>query len=260
MRRVLQARKRELSLRVATGLWRIMIAFTNTLAGGMFPVAAFYAFTALAGRPLRIEIAFPALQLFTMLENSLREVPRLITVLLNANIAVSRMTAFMNEPNKALTPDEAENGHDRECESTASMDKRNGLVRSLLTLEKASFAWPGASELVLMDISLTFPIGLTVVCGKVGEGKTALLQGLLGELDLRGGKAISRKTTVGYCAQTPWLQSMSIRENILFFQPHDKVRYERVLEACALSADLASFKNGDMSEIGENGIGLSGGM
>ena len=39
---------------------------------GMFPVAAFYACTLLAGQPLRIDIASPALDLFSMLETSLR--------------------------------------------------------------------------------------------------------------------------------------------------------------------------------------------
>ena len=38
------------------------------------------------------------------------------------------------------------------------------------------------------------------------------------------------------------------------------MRYKQVLEACALTSDLASFRDGDLSSIGENGIGLSGGQ
>ena len=41
---------------------------------------------------------------------------------------------------------------------------------------------------------------------------------------------------------------------------YEDVRYKQVIEACALTADLAFFKDGDLSEIGENGIGLSGGQ
>ena len=37
-------------------------------------------------------------------------------------------------------------------------------------------------------------------------------------------------------------------------------RYRAVLDACALTPDLAEFKGGDLSKIGENGIGLSGGQ
>merc|ERR1719258_973888 len=37
-------------------------------------------------------------------------------------------------------------------------------------------------------------------------------------------------------------------------------RYQRVLEACALLPDLAILPGGDMTQIGEKGINLSGGQ
>lgn len=239
---IMEARQNELNLRVITSLWGIMISFTNTFASGMFPVAAFYAYTVWAGRPLRIDIAFPALQLFSMLEINLREIPRLITVLLNAKIAVDRIEEFMSEPDK---------------------DRANALKdpnKTQLALQGASFAWPGTLQPVLHDVSLSFPVGLTVIGGKVAAGKTALLQALLGELDKLAGDVGVPNEIIGYCAQTPWLQSMSIRENILFSSPLEGARYKQVLEACALTPDLAGFKHGDLSNIGENGIGLSGGQ
>ncbi|KAF6221739.1 hypothetical protein HO133_001707 [Letharia lupina] len=237
---IMQARQQELNLRVITSLWGVLISFTNNLGSGMFPVAAFYAYTVLAGQPLRIDIAFPALQLFGMLEGSLREIPGLITVLLNARIAVGRIEDFMEEPNK-----------DHPITQEAKPEPK---------LESASFAWPGTGRPVLHDISIAFPVGLTVITGKVGAGKTALLQALMGELDNLAGSVVQSKGTIGYCAQTPWLQSMNIRENILFSSLQEEVRYKQVLEACALNPDLASFKDGDRSNIGENGIGLSGGQ
>lgn len=239
--RIMEARQHELDLRIITAIWRIMIHFVNVFASGMFPVAAFYAYTVLAGRPLRVDIAFPALQLFSMLENSLRELPNLITVLLNAKIAVERIENFMNEPDKL----------DAETSSTSE---------NLLEMKHASFAWPGASGPVLQDITLSFPPGLTVICGEVGAGKTALLQALLGEADLTDGEYHRSNEMVGYCAQTPWLQSMSIRENVLFSSPYEESRYKEVIEACALIPDMANFKHGDLSLVGENGVGLSGGQ
>lgn len=181
-------------------------------------------------------------------------------VLLNANVAVSRMTSFMDEPDKDLASAEIQSGArlDQSLD-TATTDILTPKVPPL-TLENACFAWPGVSYVSLIDISLTFPVGMTLVCGKVGGGKTALLQGLLGELELRDGRAVRSKTNVGYCAQMPWLQSMSIRENILFCLPYDRDRYEQVLDACALAPDLALFKDGDLSEVGESGVGLSGGQ
>ncbi|KAL8872095.1 MAG: hypothetical protein Q9174_002218 [Haloplaca sp. 1 TL-2023] len=244
--KVMEARQEELSFMNLTKLWRALISFANFLASGLFPVAAFFAYTALAGKPLRIDVAFPALQLFNMLENSLRDVPDLITTLLNANIAVGRIEDFMGEPDK-----------------DGIMDSTNRWVSAAnprILLRDASFAWPGTSHLVLRNITLEFPTGLSVICGKVAAGKTALLQALLGELDGRGGNSYLPNHVIGYCAQTPWLQSMSIKDNILFVSPYEETRYRRVLEACALTQDLASFKDGDLTNIGENGIGLSGGQ
>ncbi len=239
---VMDARETELRLRVITRLWSLAISFVNVLASGLFPVVALYAYTLLAGHPLSIDVIFPALQLFTMLEARLREIPSLITVLINASIAMERIQDFMTEP-------------DKESRAIASSGDA-----APLRLEACSFAWPGKSSPVLSDIDLTISPGLTVVHGKVGAGKTALLQGLLGELDKIQGTSYISSEMMGYCAQTPWLQSMSIRDNILFSSPYDEQRYKRVLDVCALLPDLSNFKHGDLSFVGENGIGLSGGQ
>jgi ABC-type multidrug transport system ATPase subunit len=127
-------------------------------------------------------------------------------------------------------------------------------------MQSCSYAWPGKASPVLVELDITIPRGLTVVTGKVGAGKTAFLQALLGELDKLEGSSHIPNEMVGYCAQTPWLQSMSIRDNILFSAPYHDQRYKRTLEACALLPDLAQFKHGDLSFVGENGIGLSGGQ
>ncbi|KNG86129.1 ABC transporter [Aspergillus nomiae NRRL 13137] len=239
---VMDARQSELNLRIVTSLFNVLIRFVNTFASGLFPVVALYAYTLLAGNPLRIDIIFPALQLFTMLELRLREIPGLITVLINASIAMERIEDFMAEPDKQK---QAAIGTNAEAP---------------LVLDSCYFAWPGRTSPVLSDINLKVSRGLTVICGKVGAGKSALLQALLGELDRLSGVSETPSEMVGYCSQTPWLQSMSIRDNILFSSAYDERRYKQVLEACALLPDLANFKHGDLSFVGENGIGLSGGQ
>ncbi|ETI25298.1 hypothetical protein G647_02070 [Cladophialophora carrionii CBS 160.54] len=241
---VMTARQKELNLRIITFLLNTTIKTLNSFANGILPVATFYAYTVVAGRQLRIDIAFPALQLFSLLQTNIRELPNLITVLLNASVAVGRISDFIAEPDKA---DEAESN-----QSPSEHDR--------LELENASFSWPGLSGTVLCNLNLSFPRGLTIVFGEVAAGKTALLHALLGELDLREGRLYKPQAAIGYCAQTPWLQSMSIRENILFNSPYEESRYKKTLEACALLPDLANFKHGDLSETGENGIGLSGGQ
>lgn len=241
MKGILESRQEELHYRVISIILTTSLAFMLRLGSGLFPAVAFYALTVWEGKPLRVDLIFPAIDLFNMLEGYLRALPQLVTTLLNAYVAMGRIEEFMAEPDKqqeAIVPEES----------------------TTLSLRGASFAWPGVQKNVLEDITVSFPRGLTVVYGEVAAGKTALLQALLGELDKREGRLIQPDQIVGYCAQTPWLQSMNIRENILFNEPYDESRYKKVLEACALLPDMAEFKHGDLSNIGENGIGLSGGQ
>ncbi|KAI1083138.1 canalicular multispecific organic anion transporter 1 [Whalleya microplaca] len=238
---VMHARAKELHLRIISSLWTIAVGATNLAASALFPVFTFFAVTYIAGRPLPVDVAFPALQLFNMLESSLKELPNLITVLLNASIAVGRLEAFMREPDKE--------------EGTS-----NDSTTSEIEFRGTSFAWPTNDKLVLKDLDLRFLPGCTVICGKVGSGKTALLEAILGELNQIKGDCILPNEMVGYCAQSPWLQNMSIQDNILFNFPMDRARYNQVLDACELIPDLANLARGDQSHIGENGIGLSGGQ
>ncbi|KAI1300289.1 ABC transporter [Xylaria venustula] len=237
---IMKSRTAELHLRIITGLWSIAISATNLSGSTLFPVFTFFAYTYISKQPLTVEIAFPALQLFTMLENSLKEIPNLVTVLLNAYVSLDRIETFMAEPDK-------EEGDSDD--SVSEIEFRN-----------ATFAWPTNHKLVLKDLNLRFTPGLAIICGKVGAGKTALLQAILGELDKVKGVCTLPTQMVGYCAQSPWLQNMSIRDNILFNFPYDPDRYKKVIDACALTPDLTSFSHGDLSNIGENGIGLSGGQ
>lgn len=66
--------------------------------------------------------------------------------------------------------------------------------------------------------------------------------------------------SVAFTAQDPWIQNATLRDNILMGNEFDEERYNRVLESCALLTDLELLPAGDMSEIGEKGINLSGGQ
>lgn len=241
LEQVMTARDEELKLRIITSIWRGLLGFVASFSSGLFPIVALYGYTVLAGNPLSVDIIFPAMQLFSMLDIRLQMVPNIITMFINAAIALGRIEEFMTEPDKEAT--------ESSLSSTTPIE-----------LESCSYAWPGQANSVLMDLTIAIPQGLTVVCGKVGAGKSAFLQSLLGELDKIKGHSHVPNQITGYCSQTPWLQSMSIRDNILFSSPFDEQRYKKVLDACALGPDLANFKNGDLTFIGENGVGLSGGQ
>jgi len=80
-----------------------------------------------------------------------------------------------------------------------------------------------------------------------------------GIIDYQGEKPIQICGDVAYVQQVPWIQNMTIRDNILFGQPLDKARYVDAVRLCELGSDLEILQNGDLTEIGEKGINLSGG-
>lgn len=51
----------------------------------------------------------------------------------------------------------------------------------------------------------------------------------------------------------------TVRSNVLFGREFDEHRYWEVIRAASLLADLDQLPAGDMTEIGEKGITLSGG-
>lgn len=116
----------------------------------------------------------------------------------------------------------------------------------------------------------SLPLQLTALSGPVGSGKSALLMSLLGELDCISGVVHLPKSgrlqadglvqSIAYCAQNPFLRSVSIRDNIIFGEPFDEERYDQVLFACALNHDLDNLEDGDLTEIGVRGVTLSGGQ
>ncbi|KAI8099375.1 uncharacterized protein BX664DRAFT_321113 [Halteromyces radiatus] len=162
--------------------------------------------------------------------------------------------------------------------STASSSSNNDNEETTL----AESVEPVTRSFSLNVPAFDFPLGeLSIVCGPTGSGKSSFLHALLGEMDIVSGRVFLpsknnvitdepyslveetsglRVNEVAYVAQQPYLQHASIRDNILFGQPFDPVRYKKVLRQCALIKDLNVFTDGDQTEIGEKGISLSGGQ
>lgn len=71
---------------------------------------------------------------------------------------------------------------------------------------------------------------------------------------------VSLSGTKAYVPESPWIQSGKIKDAILFGKQMDTIRYNSVLDACALKKDLELFPYGDGTDIGERGLNLSGGQ
>ena len=74
-----------------------------------------------------------------------------------------------------------------------------------------------------------------------------------------GEKPIEIRGSLSYVEQVPWIQNKTIRDNIVFGAAWDKKKYDETIRTCQLSRDLEILPAGDMTEIGEKGINLSGG-
>ncbi|KAF9266173.1 hypothetical protein L218DRAFT_897134 [Marasmius fiardii PR-910] len=113
----------------------------------------------------------------------------------------------------------------------------------------------------LKNINLSIPRGkMCAIVGPVGAGKSSLLQGLVGEMHKTQGEVIFGER-VGYCPQVSWIQSATIRDNIIFGQSFDEEKYWKVVEAACLLPDFDMLTpDGDLTEVGEKGISLSGGQ
>ena len=98
------------------------------------------------------------------------------------------------------------------------------------------------------------------VVGPVASGKSTLINGIIGEAARLGGTELTTKGKVVFVPQTPFILNATLRENIVFGLPFDHKFYCEVIEACALSQDIEQLgEHGDLTEIGERGVTLSGG-
>ncbi|KAM3068375.1 hypothetical protein ACMFMG_009513 [Clarireedia jacksonii] len=213
-------------------------------------------------------VAFTAIGIFVNLEVTLSVVPELTTDLIDSYISIQRIQRYLAGAEISPSTSDAPN----------------------VSFENASIAWPcaegedetdGDERYVLRNINVSFPNGeLSVISGKTGTGKSLMLASILGEVDIisgavkvpRGPRPEERHdhlanrdnwiipSSIAFVAQIPWIENASIKDNILFGLPLDEQRYEKVIEVCALRKDLEILGDGENTEIGANGINLSGGQ
>ncbi|KOC62297.1 putative multidrug resistance-associated protein lethal(2)03659 [Habropoda laboriosa] len=119
---------------------------------------------------------------------------------------------------------------------------------------------PGQSENTLGGLNLEIQKGkMYAVIGMVGAGKSSFLSAILGEIDVIEGQ-VKVNGSLSYAGQEAWVFGSTVRQNILFGQPYDRHRYQKVIKACSLLRDFKQFPQGDQTVVGERGSSLSGGQ
>ncbi|EYC24578.1 hypothetical protein Y032_0013g1981 [Ancylostoma ceylanicum] len=189
------------------------------------------------------QVTFVALALFNILRFPLAIFAMIFSQAVQCRVSNKRLKAFF-----------AEEEMDPSAVGNRSSDEA-------LKIEDGTFTWENTEgDETLKNINLSVKRGqLVAIVGKVGSGKSSLLQAILGEMNKVSG-SVNVCGSIAYVPQQAWIQNLTLRDNILFNRSYDPLFYDKVVEACALRQDLVSLPAEDLTEIGEKGINLSGGQ
>lgn len=151
----------------------------------------------------------------------------------------------------------------------------DAFTRSIV-VRNVTFTYPGKPNPALRSISLQIPANKSIgFVGATGCGKSTLVDlvmGLLtpdeGEILIDGiplsiGNQRSWQDRIGLVSQSIFLANASIRENVAFGIPQEKIDTRRVLEVLAqarLDDFIAELPDGIETRVGEWGAQLSGGQ
>ncbi|KAJ9157202.1 ATP-dependent bile acid permease [Pleurostoma richardsiae] len=223
------------------------------------------------GSNVRASVIFASLGLFDQLDEVTAFLPILQVYMTEAWTSCVRLEKYLNQPDRAPVAIKGES----------------------IRFEDATVAWPRVEETeedeaepqdprsMLKDVSLEFPVDkLSVIAGKTGAGKSLLLAAILGEVKLLSGTvrvphpppedSLQAEQIPGhewivpsltsFVSQTPWIETGTVRDNIIFGLPFNEVRYRKALKACSLEKDVELLVDGDETEVGPKGVTLSGGQ
>jgi len=143
-----------------------------------------------------------------------------------------------------------------------------------IELKSVNFSYPEAERLTLTNITLKIkPQEHVGIIGKVGSGKTSITKLMVGlyspsegamsvdGIDINQIDPADLRHHVGYLSQDISLMSGSIRDNLVFKDPHvDDERLIEVAKICGVDQFVNNLPLGFDTSVGEQGSWLSGGQ
>ena len=230
------------------GAAQAFASFTWSTTPFLVSCSTFTVFVLTKDQPLTTDIVFPALTLFNLLTFPLAILPMVITSIIEATVAVGRLTNFF------IAEELQDDAVIRKSPATNRGDES-------IRVRDATFTWDrNESRKCLQHIDFTAHKGdLSCVVGRVGSGKSSFLQAILGDIWKVHGEVVVHGKTA-YVAQQAWVMNATVKENVIFGHRWDPHFYDLTIKACALMEDFKTLPDGDQTEVGERGISLSGGQ
>ncbi|KAF9527915.1 multidrug resistance-associated ABC transporter [Crepidotus variabilis] len=233
----------------------------------------YISYTLLMKEELTASTIFSSMAVFSILREQLYRISWQTMLMIEAKVSLDRVSNFLQNAELLDTFEELKDHPEKMNLTTPTTPEED----TRIGFGNATFGWsldeqdgrlsPSSRNYRLhIDGDLLFKRGkINLIIGPTGCGKTSMLMALLGEMhfipaNLDSWFSLPRGGGVAYAAQESWLQSATIRDNILFGSPYEEGRYEKVIAQCALQRDLELFEAGDATEVGERGLTLSGGQ
>uniref|UniRef100_V5EWI6 Multidrug resistance-associated protein n=1 Tax=Kalmanozyma brasiliensis (strain GHG001) TaxID=1365824 RepID=V5EWI6_KALBG len=206
-----------------------------------------------------LNTVFTTLTIFGILQAPLLAIGQQFSFCLQAWSSMKRIQDFLDAEDRPEIQGAVDAGVAATAASAAVSDSESSSAGYAAKFFNADLGW--ADKVVLSNVSLEIPAGsLTMICGRLGHGKSTLLQAILGESDVLAGhqQLPLLADRVAYVSQDVWLQEKrTIRENVIFATgEYDEERYLTALRACALTEDIDSLQEGDATTASA----LSGGQ
>lgn len=199
--------------------------------------------------PLTPGSVLSALATFRILQDPIYNLPELVSVITQTKVSFDRIQDFVTE--------------EQQKNSRSNFSKRGSNIA--IEIEPGEYAWEADSNTkkatLKIDRKLMIMRGqMVAVCGSVGSGKSSLLCSIIGEIPKIGRAGINVFGSTAYVPQSAWIQTGTVRDNVLFGKHMEQRLYDEVIQGCALDRDIGLWIDGDMTLIGERGINLSGGQ
>lgn len=184
---------------------------------------------------------------------------QMVSMRSRSKASLKRITRFLDEEEEIRNP-----------ENAYVLENIKGDVK----FDSFSFAYPGTDSDVLKNVSIDIKAGQSVgIVGKIGSGKTTLVNTLLHLYNVEKGKVFidghdimdcdidSVRNAIGYVPQDNFLFSDKVKNNIAF--SCENLDMDRVYDAAKFAdvhSNIEEFTEGYETVSGERGVTLSGGQ